>query len=171
MMLQIKNNQKLFDVNYLKTIIRHALQISIDCTNLSSKEVKQIFSVLLTGDKEIKKLNNEFRSIDKETDVLSFPGIESNGKVIKTIPKQDIYLNDKGEKEVQMGDMVLSIESIVQQADDLGHSFEKELTFLTIHSFLHLIGYDHIDEYDEKKMIKKQKQIIAKAGFAQEEEI
>ena len=86
---------------------------------------------------EIHELNLKYRNIDKPTDVLSFPGINES-----------------------LGDIIISYEKAKEQADSLGHSFERELAFLVIHGFLHLLGFDHETKEDEEKMIALQKEII-----------
>lgn len=82
-------------------------------------------------------------------------------KILTRIPKTQIFTNDEKQKEANFGDIVISLEKAFEQSQEYGHSFEREVAFLTVHSVLHLIGYDHIDVNDEKKMIKKQKQIMA----------
>ena len=90
---------------------------------------------------EIHELNLKYRSIDKPTDVLSFAGINNS-----------------------LGDIIISYEKAKEQAEIIGHSFERELAFLVVHGFLHLLGFDHETEEDEKEMIKLQKEIMCKKG-------
>ena len=105
---------------------------------------------------EIQKLNKEFRNIDKETDVLSFPQLTfEEGEIA------DINEND----EIILGDIVISIDKAKQQSEEYGHTLQREIAFLTVHSMLHLMGYDHMKEQEEKEMIEKQKEILQKAGF------
>lgn len=108
-------------------------------------------SVTFVDNDEIRKINNEYRKIDKETDVLSFPLFESG----------EIEVEDG--KKAALGDVVISLEKAVSQAEEYGHSFEREVAFLTVHSVLHLLGYDHeIGEEDEKEMFEKQEEILKK---------
>ncbi len=110
-------------------------------------------SVTFTDNEGIHELNKQYRKIDRPTDVLSFPQIdfESDG----------VDLTDGSYKI--LGDIVISLERAAQQAREIGHSTEHEAAFLTVHSVLHLLGYDHESgEEDEKKMFGKQKKIIEK---------
>ncbi|WP_409228584.1 rRNA maturation RNase YbeY [Gudongella sp. SC589] len=100
-------------------------------------------SVSFVTNEEIRDLNNQFRNIDKETDVLSFP------------------FDDEFETGVRiLGDIVLSVERAMEQAEDFGHSVERELAYLTAHSTLHLIGYDHMTDDDKSTMRQKEKAIM-----------
>lgn len=113
-------------------------------------EGKAEVNITLTDNDEIKKLNNEFRKIDRETDVLSFPLCE-NGEY-------DINYSTGAKL---LGDIVISVEKAKEQAAEYGHSFEREISFLTVHSTLHLLGYDHINsEEEEKVMFKKQDDVM-----------
>lgn len=100
-------------------------------------------SVLVTNDEIIKSLNSDFRGIDKPTDVLSFPSDE-----------EGFY-----------GDIAISINRAKAQAEEFGHSLEREISFLTAHAMLHLFGYDHMEKEDEKEMRSKQREILKKAGY------
>lgn len=103
-------------------------------------------SVTFTDNENIRILNNEYRNIDRETDVLSFP------------------MDDEGD-EVVLGDIVISLEKALEQSESYGHSLEREISFLCVHSCLHLLGYDHeTGEDDEKEMFKKQDEILLSIG-------
>ncbi len=112
-------------------------------------------SVSFVDNEEIHKLNLEYRGKDKPTDVLSFPMWEG---------EDDIGDTDGG--AVLLGDIILSVEKAYAQAAEYGHSIERELAFLSVHSTLHLLGYDHeISEEDEKYMNKKQEEVLIKIGL------
>ena len=111
-------------------------------------------SITLTTPERIRKLNKEFRNIDKETDVLSFPMFEKNE--IDEIKKKQ----EKQAIEDTIGDIVISIERVKQQAQEYGHSFERELSYMIVHGFYHLMGYDHIKEEDKKIMRPKEEKIL-----------
>src|SRR5699024_8995867 len=103
---------------------------------------------------EIREINNETRNIDRETDVLSFPMLDfEEDKVYK-----DMYLDFdfdetfKDGDELILGDMVLSLEKALEQSKEYGHSYEREVSYLVVHSILHLLGYDHMVEEDKHKM-------------------
>ncbi len=103
-------------------------------------------SVTFTDNESIRELNREYRDIDRETDVLSFP------------------MDDEGESVV-LGDVVISLEKARAQAEEYGHSIEREISFLCVHSVLHLLGYDHeTSDEDEKEMFKKQDEVLCLIG-------
>lgn len=103
-------------------------------------------SVTFTDNENIRELNREYRNIDRATDVLSFP------------------MDEEGD-EVVLGDIVISLARAKEQAEEYGHSLEREISFLCVHSVLHLLGYDHeTGEEDEKEMFGKQEEILNKIG-------
>jgi probable rRNA maturation factor len=111
-------------------------------------------NVILTNPDNIRKINKEYRSIDKETDVLSFPMFEK--EEIETMKQKG---NDI---EEALGDIVISIEKVKEQSKDYGHSFERELSYMLIHGFYHLMGCDHIEEDDKIKMREKEEKVLNK---------
>lgn len=120
-------------------------------------------SILLTDDEEIKQMNNEFRKIDSPTDVLSFPSIEYDlpgdfSKLEESIA--DCFHPESG--ELLLGDIVISVERACAQAEEYGHSIEREIAFLAAHSMFHLFGYDHMEEADRQIMEEKQKEVLKK---------
>lgn len=110
-------------------------------------------SVTIVDNEEIREINREFRQIDRATDVLSFPMLEFEDV---EAPLEDT----ETDFEMPLGDIVLSLERAAEQAEEYGHSTEREIAFLTVHSMLHLLGYDHIDEADRLKMRAKEKQLM-----------
>ena len=113
---------------------------------------------------EIRRLNKEFRQKDAATDVLSFPMLEfdKNGDIIDAD-----YDVDDG--EIVLGDIVISAERALSQAEEYGHSFLREVTFLVVHSMLHLLGYDHVaSEEEETRMRQKQTDILNQMGITRE---
>ncbi|MBP3706724.1 MAG: rRNA maturation RNase YbeY [Clostridia bacterium] len=112
--------------------------------------------VTFVTDEQIRELNRNFRNIDSATDVLSFP-LGENGVYDKN------PLNDN----LMLGDVIISIEHALAQSELYGHSIEREIAFLTVHSMLHLLGYDHIDEGIEKKIMReKEEKILLSMGLA-----
>ena len=109
-------------------------------------------SITLTNPVNIRKTNKEFRNIDKETDVLSFPMFEK--EEISEIIKKEQKIEDV------LGDIMISVEKVKEQAKEYGHSFERELSYMVVHGFYHLIGYDHIIEKDKVEMRKKEEKIL-----------
>lgn len=113
-------------------------------------------SINFVDNKEIQELNRNYRQQDKPTDVISFALQESvEGEM--DIVGEDIPL--------VLGDIVISVDKAHEQATDYNHSLERELGFLTVHGFLHLLGYDHMNEEDEKNMFQKQEMILEEFGL------
>ena len=112
-------------------------------------------SITLTNPENIKKINKEYRNIDKETDVLSFPMFEKDelGEILK---KKENMVEDV------LGDVIISIERVEKQAKEYGHSFKRELAYMIVHGFYHLMGYDHMEENDKKEMREKEENILNK---------
>lgn len=119
--------------------------------------------VMVTDNASIKKLNAEHRGIDRETDVLSFPMLELYpGEEIKVSP----FEIDETTGTVMLGDIVISKEKAEAQAEEYGHSFEREMAFLTVHGMLHLLGYDHErSDEDEKLHFSRQEEILESMGI------
>jgi probable rRNA maturation factor len=116
-------------------------------------DTKIYISVTLTNPENIRKLNKEYRNIDKETDVLSFPMFEKT-EIEDIIAKQDYEVEDV------LGDIIISVERVKEQAKEYGHSFERELAYMLVHGFYHLMGYDHIEEKDKVVMRPKEEKIL-----------
>ncbi|MUK87093.1 rRNA maturation RNase YbeY [Ornithinibacillus sp. L9] len=108
-------------------------------------------SISFVSNREIQELNRNYRQIDKPTDVISFALQESVEGELDVID-EDLPL--------VLGDIVISVDRAKEQADDYGHTLERELGFLAVHGFLHLLGYDHMNEEDEKEMFQKQDNIL-----------
>lgn len=111
-------------------------------------------SLSIVNNEEIKEINFLHRNINKETDVLSFPLLDN----FENIPSNILY-------PIPLGDIIISIDKAILQANEYGHSLQRELCFLTVHSMLHLLGYDHITEEEEKVMFKKQDIILNKLNI------
>lgn len=139
-------------------IIRKVVQACFKEENL--EETKLYINVILTTPKNIKEINSKFRNIEKETDVLSFPMFE----------KEEIELLKKTKNEIPevLGDIVVSIERVKEQAIEYNHSFERELSYMIVHGFYHLIGYDHIEELDKLAMREKEENILNKLKITRE---
>ena len=121
-------------------------------------EDKLLVSITLTNPENIRKLNKEYRNIDKSTDVLSFPMFEK--EEIDNMVESGIWdYNDI------LGDMVISIEQVEKQAKEYGHSFERELSYMVVHGFYHVMGYDHIKEEDKIIMRPKEEYVLGNLGI------
>lgn len=115
-----------------------------------------IVSVMLTDDEGIHEINREFRGVDRATDVLSFPMNE-------LVPGEfdaDMCERDMETGAIALGDMMISIERCEAQGEEFGHGFDREICYLTVHSVLHLLGYDHIDEGEMKEQMRKREKEI-----------
>ena len=114
-------------------------------------------SLLFIGDDEMQELNKEYRGIDNTTDCLSFPLYDSD----------DLYILDTDGGYVALGDIVINVDKAKVQAAEYGHSVEREIGFLVVHSLLHLLGYDHYGDIEEtKKMRDQEKKILEELGFS-----
>ena len=135
---------------HIKRCIRGALEqegVTVPCE----------INVLLTDNRGIREINRDLRDVDQETDVLSFPMFEfTPGE----FPEDVSDLLDPGSSLLPLGDMALSVEKIKSQAEEFGHSQEREIGYLTVHSVLHLLGYDHLDEGPMKKQMRAREDAI-----------
>lgn len=139
----------------IRMIIRRACIAVLQSENFGdSAEI----SVTLVNNKEIHEINNEFRNIDSPTDVLSFP-LGENG----------VYDEDPTTGLKMLGDIVISVERAVAQAEEYGHSFQREMAFLTVHSMLHLLGYDHVGGGIEAEIMReKEEAVLLQMGLTRE---
>lgn len=149
------NHQETIDLTYrLKMLVRAAVEATLDYEQYGNPaEV----SVTFVDNNEIHEMNKKFRNVDKPTDVLSFPLFDYEGEGEE--PPVDEMLG-------MLGDIVLSLEQAKVQAEEYGHSFEREVAFLTVHSMLHLLGYDHeTSEEDDADMRTRQTEIVESLGL------
>lgn len=149
--IYFENVQDKMPVGYqLKRLMRRAVEATLKYENIENDiEV----SITFTDNESIRKLNAEYRNIDRATDVLSFP-LEEDAEEIG------------GKELIVLGDIVISLERAKEQADEFGHSFERETAFLCVHSMLHLLGYDHEkSDEDDADMRRRQREIIESIGL------
>lgn len=154
-MIYFTNSQDKIPVTYkLKMLVRRAVEAALDHEQYENPcEV----SVTFTDNEGIHALNRQYRQVDRPTDVLSFPLTDYSGESEE--PLAD-------EPEVSLGDIVLSLERAKEQAEQYGHSFEREVAFLCVHSVLHLLGYDHeTGAEDEADMRRRQHDIMDSMGL------
>ena len=139
----------------ITSIIRKCIEATLNAENISTDcEI----NVLVTNDRGIQAINNASRNIDKATDVLSFPMFQLEAGN----PPQDWneYLDYETDL-CPLGDMCISLERATAQAKEFGHTVKREVGYLTIHSMLHLLGYDHLDEGEQKKQMRAREEAIA----------
>ena len=120
--------------------------------NEKMDNLKLYVSITLTIPDKIQKINKKYRNIDKPTDVLSFPMFEK--EEIQELIKENYQVDDV------LGDIIISIPRVKEQATEYGHSFERELSYMCVHGFYHLMGYDHIRDEDKKKMRAKEDEVL-----------
>lgn len=161
-MLYTENRQEKLEVT--EDLIKKITEVSEFALKEEGVTEEYQISLLFVDNEEIREINKETRNIDRETDVLSFPMLDfENGKVYK-----DMYIGFefdetyKDGNELVLGDMVLSLEKAKEQSDEFGHSYEREVCYLVIHSILHLLGYDHMIEEDKVKMRAREEEILKK---------
>ena len=147
------------NTEYEKTISK-VLEECFKVENLPND--KLLVSITLTNPENIRKLNSEYRNIDKETDVLSFPMFEKE-ELENKINSQDFEYEDV------LGDIIISIDRVKEQAEEYGHSFEREFAYMIVHGFYHLMGYDHIKEEDKAIMRPKEEKVLNKLGITRED--
>lgn len=154
--IYFENEQDKLPITYkLKMLIREAVEATLDFEDY--RNICEV-SVTFTDNEGIRELNSKFRQIDRPTDVLSFPLFDFEGSSDE--PPVDEMMN-------MLGDIVISLERAKEQADEYGHSFEREVAFLTVHSMLHLLGYDHeTGEEDDKNMRARQSKIMDIMGLS-----
>ena len=139
----------------IRNTICKCIQSALDAENV---HVRCEINVLVTDDAGIRIINRESRGLDKATDVLSFPMFQLEAG---NLPSDWSAYQDPASGLVPLGDMCISLERAVAQAEEFGHSVKREVGYLTIHSILHLLGYDHLDEGEQKKQMRSREETIA----------
>ena len=139
----------------IKSIIRKCVQATLEAERIS---VPCEVNVLVTDDASIQIINRTSRDLDKPTDVLSFPMFQLEPG---NPPTDWVEYQDPATGMVPLGDMCISLERAIAQAAEFGHSTRREVGYLTIHSMLHLLGYDHLDEGPQKKQMRSREEAIA----------
>ena len=140
-----ETKEKIEDIKILKPLLEYARKYE----NLEDTELE--FSIIIVDNKRIHEINKEYRNIDRPTDVISFALEDSEG-----VEPENYRI---------LGDIYISIDKVKEQAAAYGHSETRELAFLTIHGFLHLLGYDHMEPEEEKIMFAKQEEILNGFGI------
>ena len=155
LMIYFLNEQSLFEITYAqKHLIRRAIKSTLEYEGYKNNAE---ISLTFTDNEKIHALNKQYRNVDRPTDVLSFPLLDADGEDDGFMPP---------ELETMLGDIVISLEKAREQSEEFGHSFEREVAFLTVHSMLHLLGYDHEkSEADDADMRLRQRIIMNKLGL------
>ena len=150
----VSRERKALGHNNSAALIKKAARLALEAEGVS---VPCVISAMLTDDEGIRRVNAEFRGVDSATDVLSFPLNELRpGAFDPALCERDM---DSG--AVLLGDMLIDVPRCESQGEDFGHGYEREISYLTVHSVLHLLGYDHVDEGEMKKQMRaREKQIM-----------
>ncbi len=152
--LDLESNDK------YKEIIKRVIE---QCFKEEKIEKSKLYiSITLTNPEHIHEINKQYRNVDRATDVLSFPMFEKK-EIDEKIKNNDF------EHEDVLGDIVISIEKVEEQAKEYGHSFEREFAYMLVHGFYHLMGYDHIEDDDKVIMRKKEEIVLNKLGITRDE--
>lgn len=142
----------------IQTVVRYAL-------DYEACPYEAEVNVVLTDDPSICEINREYRQMDRPTDVLSFPMLEYvNPGNFDGLEDMDEYFNPET-GELVLGDIMISLEKVKEQAKEYGHSQQRELGFLVAHSMLHLFGYDHMEQQDRDEMERRQSEILDHLGI------
>ncbi|MBR6504730.1 MAG: rRNA maturation RNase YbeY [Clostridia bacterium] len=146
------------DIDENKEYINLAEKVIKTCFLEENLNQRLYINIIMTTPENIRKINKQYRNIDKETDVLSFPMFEKN------------ELNDLKEivLEEVLGDIIISIDKVKKQAIEYEHSFEREFSYMLVHGFYHLMGYDHIEENEKKQMRAKEENILEKLKISRD---
>ena len=148
----------------LEAIIEKVIQKCFEVERINPTSL--YICVTLTNPKNIREINKEYRNIDKETDVLSFPMFEKD--------ELDKLIDQTADTQVEtlqdiMGDIIISIERVEEQAKEYGHSFEREFAYMLVHGFYHLRGYDHMVEEEKAQMREKEENVLSQLNITRGE--
>lgn len=142
-------------------------QVVEECFKTEKLDKTNLYiSITLTEPAEIEKINKQYRNIDRPTDVLSFPMFEK--EELNNFIEENLKNTDVNMQGDILGDVVISIPKVYEQAEEYGHSFERELAYMVVHGFYHLMGYDHMEEEDKKIMREKEENVLSKLGIKRE---
>ncbi len=148
----------------LENIIEKVIQKCFEVEHINPTSL--YICVTLTDPQNIRELNKKYRNIDKETDVLSFPMFEKDELdklIVKTAEHKSEMLQDI------MGDIIISIARVEEQAKEYGHSFEREFAYMLVHGFYHLRGYDHMTDDEKLEMREKEETVLSKLNITRGE--
>ena len=164
-MIYVDNRQNKLEVT--DDFVEKLIQVIEFALKEEDVDIKCEVSLLFVDNNEIKEINNDTRGIDKETDVLSFPMLEYEDKKVF----KEIYVNhqfsqaDFDGEELVLGDIVISLEKALEQSKEFNHSYEREASYLVVHSVLHLLGYDHMEDEEKNVMRRREEEILNKLSI------
>lgn len=152
-----------FDVEFLVKQVAEAVLDAEDCA------YDTCVNLLVTDNAGIREFNRQYRDIDRETDVLSFPNLDfERAGEFDIAEEQEADYFDPDTGELVLGDIILSADRVREQAESFGHSIKREFAFLVAHSMLHLCGYDHMEEAEAAEMEAKQEEILMQLGITRD---
>jgi len=165
MSVNVRNDQKTVKITPgFRALMKNSVQETMKQAGI---DFQYEITLVVTDNPGIRELNAAHRDIDSPTDVLSFPLLEFDGGFYE--PDEFDFNPDTG--RIELGDIVISIEKAVEQAEEYGHPIEREMAFLAAHGALHLLGYDHIDPDEEALMRKMQKGVMESLGLGRERKV
>ena len=161
--VKMNNKKEVVDINFLDIeenskyieLINVVMEAAFKEEKLENSNT--YINIILTNPENIRKTNKKYRNIDRETDVLSFPMFEKE--------EIEVLKEQKNPMIEVLGDIMISIERVDMQAKEYGHSFERELSYMLVHGFYHIIGYDHIEEDDKIQMREKEEKLLNKLNM------
>jgi probable rRNA maturation factor len=155
-MAQLESMTEVLSKSVLKNLAQQKLK-RLPMRDLDDMSRRGSLSLVLVSDRKIRELNRQWRGKDYATDVLSFPlAVDERGVFERA---------EQSEETWEIGELIISMEKAAEQAAQYGHSNERELAFLFVHGFLHILGFDHITKAQEKEMFARQSEILVAAGF------
>lgn len=157
------------DVSYEFDVEQIVEEVAVEILDSEQCPYEVQINVLLTDNEGIREFNNEYRQIDRETDVLSFPNLDyeiPGDFEIDEDMEADYFDPDTG--ELILGDIIISVDKVAEQAENYGHSVKREFAFLVAHSMLHLCGYDHMEPDEAAIMEEKQETALRNLGITRD---
>ena len=153
-MIEIDFISKFEEFNDYEEKYQKITEVTLDHLGL---DFSPVISISFVDNKYIHKINKKYRDVDRETDVISFAFLDDDVNREETLHSKGV---------VPLGDIYISVDKAKEQAESYGHSLERELSFLYVHGLLHLLGYDHQNEEQEKEMFSIQEEILNKLGVS-----
>ena len=146
----------------LEIIIEKVIQKCFEVEHINPTSL--YICVTLTNPKNIREINKQYRNIDKETDVLSFPMFERN-ELDQMVEQNSDSCIEEGILQDIMGDIIISIDRVEEQANEYGHGFDREFAYMLVHGFYHLRGYDHMTDDEKKEMREKEENVLSQLNI------
>ncbi len=170
MIVQYENSQRKHPIapwqTLLNTVLPAALAGQPFAGELAAQHSDALVTVTFVGPRQMRTINRDTRGIDRTTDVLSFPMLElHNGRLSRRLAVADYEDPASDPPLVVLGDILVNLEQAIVQAEQYGHSLEREVAFLAVHGLLHLLGYDHETPAEEKRMQKLQRDVLNGLGI------